>query len=164
MNFPGIASRLRRHDEHDGVAGQTNDEARVRELMADLAAAVRAKDLDRVIAHYAADVVTFDLAPPLQYVGRDALRQNLAGWFPTFQGPVGFDIHDLSITAGADVAFCRSLTRISGKRTNGEETDTWVRATVGFRKVGSKWLIGHEHASVPFYMDGSGRAALDLKP
>ena len=42
---------LRRHDEYDGIAGQPNDEARVRELIADWAAAVRAKDVDRVIAH-----------------------------------------------------------------------------------------------------------------
>jgi ketosteroid isomerase-like protein len=39
-----------------------------------------------------------------------------------------------------------------------------VRATIGCRKVGNTWLITHEHASVPFYMDGSDRAALDLKP
>jgi ketosteroid isomerase-like protein len=26
------------------------------------------------------------------------------------------------------------------------------------------WKIAHEHTSVPFYMDGSFRAAIDLKP
>ena len=69
---------LRRHDEYDGIAGQPNDEARVREVIADWAAAVRTKDVDRVVAHYAVDVVSFDLAPPLQYVGREALRKGLA--------------------------------------------------------------------------------------
>jgi uncharacterized protein (TIGR02246 family) len=153
---------LRRHDEYDGIAGQLNDEAWVREVIADWAAAIRAKDLDRVIAHYAADVVSFDLAPPLQYVGREAVRKSLTGWFPTFRGPIGYDLHGLSITAGGGVAFCRSLNRISGRRTNGEETDVWVRATIGLRKVDRRWLIMHEHSSVPFYMDGSYRAAVDL--
>jgi PhnB protein len=39
-----------------------------------------------------------------------------------------------------------------------------VRATVGFRKVDGKWRVVHEHVSVPFYMDGSYKAAVDLKP
>jgi uncharacterized protein (TIGR02246 family) len=155
---------LRRHDEYDGIVGQPSDEVGVRKLIAHWAAAVRTKDAERVIAHYAADVVTFDLAPPLQYVGREALRKSLAQWFSTFQGPVGFDVQDLSVTAGSDVGFCRSLNHISGIRTSGEKTDVWVRATIGCRKVGNTWLITHEHASVPFYMDGSDRAALDLKP
>ena len=62
------------------------------------------------------------------------------------------------------MAFGHSLNRITGRRTSGEETDVWVRATVCFRKVDGRWLIAHEHVSVPFYMDGSFRAAVDLEP
>jgi hypothetical protein len=65
---------------------------------------------------------------------------------------------------GDDVAFSHSLNRIYGKRTNGEETDVWVRVTACFRRSNGKWLIAHEHISVPLYMDGSNRAAVDLKP
>jgi ketosteroid isomerase-like protein len=42
--------------------------------------------------------------------------------------------------------------------------DLWFRATLGFRKIDGKWTITHEHSSVPFYMDGSFKAAIDLKP
>jgi ketosteroid isomerase-like protein len=35
---------------------------------------------------------------------------------------------------------------------------------LGFRKIDGKWAIAHEHSSVPFYMDGSYKAAVDLKP
>ena len=42
--------------------------------------------------------------------------------------------------------------------------DLWFRATLGFRKIDRKWTITHEHSSVPFYMDGSFKAAIDLKP
>jgi uncharacterized protein (TIGR02246 family) len=156
---------LRRHDEYDDeVPCQADDETQIRALIHEWAAALRAKDIDRVMSHYAANVVSFDLAPPLQYAGREALRQSLAEWFPTFQGPIGYEIHDVGITASDDVAFCRSLNRISGTRTGGEETDVWVRATLGCRRVDGTWLIAHEHASVPLYMDGSDRAAIDLKP
>jgi PhnB protein len=79
-------------------------------------------------------------------------------------GPVGYEVHDLQVTAGDDIAFSRSFNRITGKRTDGEDTDVWVRATVCYRRIQGRWIITHEHVSVPFYMDGSFRAAVDLKP
>jgi ketosteroid isomerase-like protein len=36
--------------------------------------------------------------------------------------------------------------------------------TLCFRKIDGEWRITHEHESVPFYMDGSVRAAVDLEP
>jgi ketosteroid isomerase-like protein len=39
-----------------------------------------------------------------------------------------------------------------------------VRATIGFAKKDGGWKVTHEHFSVPFYMDGSDKAAVDLKP
>lgn len=143
---------------------RASDEAQLRRLIDHWAEAIGAKNVDAVMSHYAADVVTFDLAPPLQYTGADALKKSLEAWFPTFRGPVGYEIRDLSIATGGDVAFCRSLNRISGTKTGGEEADVWVRATVGLRKIDGEWKVTHEHSSVPFYMDGSYRAAVDLKP
>jgi len=141
-----------------------SDEARIREAIDNWAKALRAKDIKSVMSHYAPDLVTFDLAPPLAYVGADSLRKNLEAWFPTFQGPIGHEISDLHIDVSQDLALCRSLNRITGTRTSGEKTDVWVRATVSFRKIDGKWLVTHEHTSVPFYMDGSYKAAIDLKP
>jgi uncharacterized protein (TIGR02246 family) len=140
------------------------DEARIRQLIDNWAKAVRAKDINGLMSYYTPDILVFDVAPPLQYAGTDAYRKNFEEWFPSFEGPVGCEIRDLSITTGDDVAFSHSLNRISGTRTNGEETDVWVRATLGFRKVDGKWRIAHEHVSVPFYMDGSYKGAVDLKP
>jgi activator of Hsp90 ATPase-like protein/SnoaL-like protein len=65
---------------------------------------------------------------------------------------------------GRGVGFCHSLNRLSGTKTDGEEIDMWLRATVCFRKIDGKWTITHRHESVPFYMDGSYKAAVDLKP
>jgi len=142
----------------------TEDTEQIRALIESVVKAVRAKDVDAVLRHYTPDVVAFDLAPPLQYAGAAALRESLAAWFPTFDGPVGYEMRDLRIFAGQEVAFCTGLNRIAGRRTNGDETDVWVRATVGLRKIDGRWLVAHEHASVPFYMDGSYRAAVDLAP
>jgi PhnB protein len=145
-------------------SSKPTDEAEIRAVVDGWVKAISAKDVGAVMSHYAADIVTFDLAPPLQYTGAAALKKRLETWFPPFRGPVGYEICDLCIIAGDDVAFCRSLNRISGARTDGEDTNVWVRATVGLRKIDGKWSIVHEHLSVPFYMDGSYRAAVDLKP
>ena len=94
--------------------GRATNEARIRERLEDWAKAVRAKDIERVISHYAPDILLFDLAPPLQYRGADSCRKNWAEWFSTFQGEVGYEIRELSITSDGDVAFCHSLNRIHG--------------------------------------------------
>jgi uncharacterized protein (TIGR02246 family) len=142
----------------------SNNEAEIRHLIDAWAKAVRAKDVNAAMALYAPDALSFDLAPPLQYRGAGANRESLEEWFPTFRGSVGYEIRDLSITAGDEVAFSHSLNRISGARTDGTKTDVWVRATVCLRKIGGKWTITHEHVSVPFEMTPPFKASLDLKP
>jgi uncharacterized protein (TIGR02246 family) len=141
----------------EAVAGD-----QIRGLVDDWARALRAKDVDGVMAHYTADSVTFDLAPPLISTGADA--KGLQAWFSTWRGPLGYEIRDLNITAGDDVAFCHGLNRLSGTKTDGEKADVWFRLTLCLRRIGGEWRIAHQHESVPFYMDGSFRAAVDLTP
>jgi ketosteroid isomerase-like protein len=62
------------------------------------------------------------------------------------------------------VAFCRCLEHIQGTRNDGEDQNMWTRSTLGLKKIAAAWKVTHEHNSVPFYMDGSGRPALDLHP
>lgn len=145
---------------------KANIDAQIRARLDSWVNAVRAKDVAAVMSHYAPDIRVFDLPTPLQYRGAEAYRQNWADWFPTFVGPVGYEIHELSITAADDVAFCHSLNHITGARTDGEQTDVWVRATVGLHKRDGRWMITHDHFSVPFYMQPPQqyKAALDLKP
>jgi ketosteroid isomerase-like protein len=47
---------------------------------------------------------------------------------------------------------------------NDAKVDLWFRQTLGLLKIDGAWKIAHEHSSVPFYMDGSFKAAVDLKP
>jgi uncharacterized protein (TIGR02246 family) len=142
--------------------GGATPEGEIRALIDDWAEAIRDKNVEGVLAYYVPDSLTFDLAPPLISRGADA--DGLAAWFATWRGPLDYEIRDLSITAGDDVAFCHSLNRLSGTKTDGEQADVWFRLTLGLRKLGGEWRIAHQHESVPFYMDGSYRAAVDLKP
>ena len=45
-----------------------------------------------------------------------------------------------------------------------ESIEVWYRSTFGLRRIEGSWRIAHRHDSTPFYMDGSFRAATDLKP
>lgn len=144
---------------------RAQDEQQIRALRADLSAAIRAKDPSRVVGHYTADSVMMVLSPPLQFgAGEGPGRDGVEQWFATFDGPIGYEVRELRIVSGGGVAFCHSLIRISGARRDGTETDLWVRETLGLRQEGGAWKIAHQHQSVPFYMDGSNRAAVDLEP
>jgi PhnB protein len=143
------------------VSDQAVNEARVRAVIDDRARALRAKDTAGVLHHHAPGFVQFSLAPPLTST---ADREELEAWFATWRGPLGYEVHHLSVTAGDDAAFSHSLNRMSGTKVDGEKPSLWFRDTLGFRRIGGEWKITHEHESVPFYMDGSFKAAIDLTP
>jgi ketosteroid isomerase-like protein len=46
-----------------------------------------------------------------------------------YQRPLGYEIRNLTITLGDDVAFGHSLNRVSGTLKNGNKTDFWLRWT-----------------------------------
>jgi ketosteroid isomerase-like protein len=127
---------------------RTIDEVDIRRRMDKWAEAIRAVDLDGVTSNYAPDIASFDLGPPLRHVGAQAKRKNWAEVFAMFQHPVDYEIRDLTITMGDDVAFGHSLNRISGTSKDGKKIDVWVRFTACFRKMDSIWLIVHDHVSV----------------
>ena len=126
------------------------------------AKAICDKDAVRAKSHLTDDVVQFTLAPPLQFKGKDA--EDLEAWFATWNGPIGGEARDVQISAGGDVAFARSLVRMTGTKTDGYEVDLWFRQTLGLVRQAGTWRIAHVHTSVPFYMDGSFKGAFDLKP
>jgi ketosteroid isomerase-like protein len=128
-----------------------------------LAGALRAKDIDTLMTHYAPDNITFDVQPPLQVLSANAYRGNFESWFSTIQGPIDYQVRDLKITAADDVAFCHSLCHVRSTRKTGEKADYWVRVTSGLRKIDSQWLITHEHVSLPVDMRTT-QAALDAQP
>jgi uncharacterized protein (TIGR02246 family) len=140
------------------------DETQIRQLIDSWAKALRTKDLDALMSLYKPEILWFSLAPPLRNTGADKYKKDWEEWFATWREQIGYEIRDLSITAGDDVAFRTSLNHISGTRTSGEESNVWVRAPVCFGKINGKWIVTHEHFSVPFYMDGSYKAAVNLKP
>ncbi|MGF1676709.1 MAG: YybH family protein [Rivularia sp. (in: cyanobacteria)] len=145
------------------INNQRTDEAEIRQMIDNWVESVRAKDIDGLMSHYVDDSVLFDIMPPLKHQGTSAYRQLWQQCFPYFQGDINYEIRDFNITVSSDIAFSHSLNRMSGTTTNGEEIDNWMRVTVCYQKIDGKWMIVHEHVSVPIDMENS-KALFDLKP
>ena len=146
-------------------ARAANDEAAIRQLLDRWGSAFRAKDLNAIMSNYVPgpDLVAFDILPPLKRVGAEAYRKNYQEFFDQYAGSIDYEIRDLRIVTGDGVAFLHGLERITGTMKNGQKSEAWVRVTSGLRKINGKWLIMHDHVSVPADLE-TGKAALDLKP
>jgi ketosteroid isomerase-like protein len=142
---------------------KNNEEAAITRVIDGGVEAFRARDIDGMMSMYAPELVSFDLVPPLRYVGAGEYRKRWEETFSSFQGPIGYEMHDLSITVGDDVAFTHSLNRLSATLTTGQQTDLWLRSTVCWRSINGQWLIVHTHVSVPVDVE-HGQALLDLSP
>jgi len=126
-------------------------ESQIRALIEAWADAVRRHDYPGVLAHHEQDIVMFDVPPPLRSRGMEEYRKTWDLFFRYHEPSQAFDIEELAITAGEDVAFAVAIMRC-GSATASEppvEGGFQFRLTVGLRKVDGAWRIAHEHHSVP---------------
>lgn len=139
---------------------RTPDEAAIRDLLDRFRAAAHAKDAKASEALHIADPAIYSLAPPLvETWGTEGYQ----GWLDGWDGPVSFTFLDLEIFVSGEVGFAHGLNHTEVRR-DGQDIAWWTRFTFGLRRTAQGWRIAHHHESVPFHMDGSMRAAVDLKP
>ena len=128
----------------------SNDETDIRALIERWAAAVHGGDLDTVLADHADDIVMFDVPPPDNGVrGIAAYR---ATWPPFFEWQAkgaSFEIVELDVVAGDDVAFAYALLRCGMPEELEKDPDNRLRLTLGLRKDDERWVVVHEHHSFP---------------
>lgn len=142
------------------------EEDKIRQLKENLNKAIREKDAEKANEPFAENCVLFLLAPPLKINFDEGLEglNNLENWFSTFENGIGLESRELAITCNNDIAYLHSLEHLTGKRTDGSETNTWFRETLCLRKISGAWKVTHQHQSFPMHMDGSDKAATDLEP
>jgi ketosteroid isomerase-like protein len=149
------------------------DETRIREVLSEHEAGYRTKDADQIVGHYAPEIVLFDLAPPLRRrrgqpadIGGGRLvdmttADGVRTWLTGFgDAPFDYETRDLELAVGGEVAYAYCLSRMGSPGA----FSLWFRTTFGLRKNAGDWWITHIHASTPFYMDETSKAALDLAP
>ena len=64
-------------------------EGSIREFLGSLTQAIRNKDIDSLMAHYAPDVVAYDVMPPRAVHSAADYRKNFERWFASMRGPIG---------------------------------------------------------------------------
>ncbi|HEY5809165.1 MAG TPA: nuclear transport factor 2 family protein [Povalibacter sp.] len=141
----------------------TVTEAVIRQRVEDWVKAIRAKDVERVLSFYAADIVSFDLDPPLRYTGLDRKRRAWQEVFSAHAGSIAYEVRDLEVTTHDELAFVHGVNHVKGTLASGHITDLWIRWTACLQRIDEVWLIVHDHVSVPADLK-HGRAVLHLTP
>jgi uncharacterized protein (TIGR02246 family) len=126
------------------------DERSVRELVERWVAAVHGGDLDTVVTDHSDDIVMFDVPPPNEGVrGIAAYRETWPPFFEWQRSGASFELTELEVTAGADVAFAWGLLVCGTAEDLGADPTLRLRLTLGLRKVDGRWIVTHEHHSFP---------------
>ncbi len=139
-----------------------SEESEVRKVMDRWIAAVRQKDLESLLALYSNDFVGFDIVPPLVSNKID-YEKSWKQFFDMADGPIQCEVSQVKTVIVGGNAFIHLLNHMQYKDKEGNNNDTWLRATVLMRNQRGKWLCTHEHVSVPIDMQ-TKQGVFDLKP
>ena len=118
-------------------------ESEVCTMLQNWAKAISEGDRRAILAHHGSDLLMFDF--PCTVKGFDAYDKTWDFFFANPLGPISFVPREIMVTASDDVAFASCMVQCEG--TSGGHVD--FRLTTGLRKTGGKWVIVHEHHSVP---------------
>jgi len=117
-------------------------------LIRSWARAVHEGDLEAVLDRHDPDIVMFDVPPPEDGVrGEQAYRETWPPFFEWQASGAVFEIVELDVTEGEDVAFAWALLRCADAQGLAERPDRRLRLTLGLRKVEGEWVVAHEHHS-----------------
>jgi uncharacterized protein (TIGR02246 family) len=127
----------------------SDDEAQVRRLIESWAAAIRARDLAGVVVAHAPDMLMLDVPPPVQLRGAEDYQNSWPALFEWFGRHGRFDLDQLEVVAGRDVAYAHAFANCAGENPDGSEAPVVVRLTICLRKIDGAWSVTHEHHSLP---------------
>jgi ketosteroid isomerase-like protein len=156
-------TRSTRSQETDMSTETRQDETAIRQLHEDFEQAIGAKDLDRIMAQYAPEVVAFDAVGALQFKGVPEYRVHWQRCFEFCQGEGFFETHELHVDVGGELACSRMLTHCGGPNAEGEMQSAWMRGTRVWARRGGDWKVIHEHFSMPFDME-TGQVCMSSTP
>jgi ketosteroid isomerase-like protein len=121
------------------------------------------KDLDTVMSFYVddKDAIFYEDTLPFQLVGVDALRRLDQEFFDS-ASQIHSTMEAISIVTCDDLAVAHYTLSVKWTGKDGAHSQRGRFSQV-LKKVNGKWLIWHEHYSVPFD-PATGRAVLEAKP
>lgn len=126
-----------------------NDKVVIQTLLEQWAHNTKVGAQDKILENHSDSVVIYDVLPPMKYESAESYRRSWDEWQPKTTGENLFDLHDLRIVTGKDVAFAHAFIHCGGTLLDGSKFDEWVRATFCLEKQNGNWLITHQHISKP---------------
>ena len=132
------------------IASTAPPEARIRQLLEDKDRALRAKDLEGVLALYDADLLFLDLKPSggpakSRVKGSRGLRRVWQACMPHLPADFHIETRDLVITVAGEIAVGHRLFRVPEVA---QGQSGWIREITMLRFAAGEWRIVHEHCSV----------------
>lgn len=127
----------------------SKDESEIRALIERWSKAVRDRNMEGIRADHDPDILMFDVPPPFLSRGLDAYMATWEVFLASSEKPVVFNVQDIKITAGSDVAFATAVGMCVNIDPSGKREPLEFRLTIGLRKVAAGWRIMHEHHSLP---------------
>lgn len=128
----------------------------VQSFARDLSAAIQAKDVDRIMSHYVKsdDLIVFDVLPPIEYRGWEAYRKDWQDFFGQVKSLDKADLSDLHAKSSGSLAYYSAKMHLEATMQDDKKINMDLRITDVLQKTGGKWLIIHEHVSVPANLGG----------
>ncbi|CAF2133691.1 unnamed protein product [Rotaria magnacalcarata] len=111
---------------------ENNDETQIQQLINDWTSALCVKDIDRMMIK-----------------GVTEWRRTWEQCLPYFPESFQVETRDMIINVSGDTAFAHWVSRFTGMPKDHPAGQTWMRATVGYKRQNGRWFIAHEHVSFP---------------
>lgn len=123
---------------------------KIRQLISAWSRALEAKDAAAMMEHYLPDAVLYDAVPPYKTVGRENIQKIWQWCLPHFPEKFRSEHAELEVEVSGEVAYAYGLHHFVPEPPDHRCGETWMRVSLGFRKVGEDWKLAHEHVSIPF--------------
>lgn len=139
-------------DKLAGVAASENgnedaaDQAALYAILGDRTNAVFGKVAALAAKHLAEDAVCYDCAAPDLGLAGD--QEALQSWFDGW-AEVTWSMSDLTVQTGGDLALAYGIGHLAGTHHKQGEIDLKLKVSIGFTRRGGRWLITHQHLSLP---------------
>lgn len=132
------------------MSDSQKDEQAIRQMMAEWSRAVETKDVDAIVADYTPETVQYDAIPPYKTVGPEGIRKSWEGCLPHFPDSFRSEHRDVVVHVLGDTAFAYGMHHFAPTPADHPCGMTWMRVTLGFRRIDGAWKVVHEHVSIPF--------------
>jgi uncharacterized protein (TIGR02246 family) len=133
------------------------------DLIDERVTAVAARDGKTLGARQHPDVLAYSVLGALSSKGSGAVDEQMSAWFDGYRDGPHYTVHDLNVDADGALGYCAFVYHVKGTLNDDTDVSMAVRATLVCKRFDGRWLVVHDHESVPFD-PATGSALTNLQP